>query len=540
MRTNLLCDGATAQSLGLEWLAAELEPVSDYGRRAFARLEPYRPGDEGAAAARAAQVSGAAQALAPESVEALRDALRSAPDASGAIARAGVGDTLADADFLELLRFCDALERVDALLPKNIPKPPRCSAIAVALERGRAGKFGFYLDDAFDRDLGTARARAAAAQAEFEAARGRLLASASAALGRADIASPEFIVMRDARSASLPEGVRVIREAPTYYLCELELDESALAALRRRDEASEVASSGEERVRAALSERVREHVAELERAEALAGELDVLLAAVRFTQRYACRPAEYHADASLAFVDAHYLPLQAELEREGRPYVPIALTLGEVAILTGPNMGGKSVALRTCGFIAVCAAFGLPVPAESARVALFAEIAWLGIGVREEPGGLLSSFAGEVVRLRDVLARGAEPALLLIDEFARTTTPDEGRALLLALIVRLRRLRVCALVATHLTGIAEDAGAPHFVVRGLREISEQAPSEDLDEALQQLAALMDYTIEPVGAAREHTADAIFLARLLGLDAEFIDIAWQKLRGREGRATRPRK
>src|SRR5581483_331796 len=111
------------------------------------------------------------------------------------------------------------------------------------------------------------------------------------------------------------------------------------------------------------------------------------------------------AERSVRFTNARYLPLQYELETQGRRYEAISLELSDAAVLTGPNMGGKSVALRTCGFIALLAAFGIPVPAERAECAIFDEIAWLGIGAQEELGGLLSSFAREVVRLNELLAR---------------------------------------------------------------------------------------------------------------------------------------
>lgn len=530
MNVARIMDEATATALQIAWLTAELEPVSDYGLRIFERLEPFVPGQETEASARAHEIAAAAQALDSERIDAIRETLRNAPDATGAIARAGMGDDLADVNFLELQRFCDAVERVRGLLA-DVPAaaPPDCAAVARVLERGRSGKFGFYLGDEFDGHLATARMALHAAQAEYDAALGRLRARIAAALQRPDVGAGEFILMRDDLPGGLPPGIHVIREAPTYYLCEIELDEGALAALARRDDAAERVAELERVVRSGLTAQIRQHAQLMEEAAQKLGMVDVLACAVRFTQRYACRPAAYTDRAVVEFEGAHFLPLQAELERQSRTYVPITVQLGEPSVLTGPNMGGKSVALRTCGFVAACAAFGMPVPAQNASVALFAQIAWLGIGTPAGDGGLLSSFAGEVVRLRDVLSAQGGPALLLIDEFARTTTPEEGRALLLALIARLRERNACALIATHLWGIAGDAGVPHFAVRGLRGRPEMPEAQSLNEALAALAKSMDYTIERVTADRAGTADAIFLAGLLGLDPALIESAWQWIR-----------
>jgi hypothetical protein len=191
-------------------------------------------------------------------------------------------------------------------------------------------------------------------------------------------------------------------------------------------------------------------------------------------------------------------------------------------------MGGKSVTLQTCGFVTLCAAFGLPVPASRARVALFDQIAWIGIGREERAGGLLSSFAREVLELKAIFVRDAPRLLFLADEFARTTTPHEGKALLVALLARLRRRRACGLLATHLGGIAVAAGVRHFAVRGLRGIPERPPTRDVGEALAALAASMDYTIAEVAGDELPRADAIALTALLGVDLEFVDAAYRAL------------
>ncbi|HMF28521.1 MAG TPA: hypothetical protein VKE42_07100, partial [Candidatus Cybelea sp.] len=316
--------------------------------------------------------------------------------------------------------------------------------------------------------------------------------------------------------------------SPTYRLCTLEYGDASLAALERRDAAVAVVGEAEERVRARLCAVVRDHAAALDDAARAIGALDVMLAAAHFTQRYHCVPAAMSAEPALAFSRARFLPLEAELEAAGRRFVPLDLELSDTAILTGPNMGGKSVCLQTCGFVALCAAFGLPVPAANARIALFDQIAWLGLGREAQSGGLLSSFAREVLDLRAILERNASRLLILVDEFARTTTPHEGKALLVALLERLRERGACGLAATHLAGIPAAAGVRHFAVRGLRGIPGRPPTQDVGEALSALADAMDYTIAEVAADDRPRADAIALTALLGLDEAFVDAAYQAL------------
>lgn len=532
MKLDGLLDGASAEALGFDWLAGAVAPVSTYGERIFSEARPFGPGEETAAAARADSVGRLAGALDADRLDALRAALRDLPDAATAIARAAMGDVLADPAFLELQRFCETIDRIDVLMPGESQHPKirneAIRALAAALAPGRREDGPFYLADALDAELGVARARFAREQAELDAARGREIERAARELRRDDIAGDEFIVMRADLHGPLPQGVRVVREAPTYVLCELEYGDASLAALRRRDAAADAVAELEEGVRARLSAIVREHAVALEDAARATGELDVLVAAARFAQRHRCMPADVRVEPVLAFRGARFLPVEAELVAAGRRFVPLDLELHDAAVLTGPNMGGKTVALQTCGFVALCAAFGLPVPADDARVGLFDRIAWLGIGRVDATGGLLSSFAREMLELKEIFAGGASRLLLLADEFARTTTPHEGKALSIALLERLRARRACGMLATHLEGVADAARARHFAVRGLRGIPKRPPTQDVGEALAALADSMDYAIAEVAGGDAPRADAIALTELLGVDREFVAAAYRAL------------
>jgi DNA mismatch repair ATPase MutS len=495
-------------------------------------MEPFRAGQEPAAQARAARICDFAARLSPELVATLRAGLQTIPDVAGALTRVSMGEMLEDPDFLEVRRFCETAERFEAslggepLLEGIASDASRAVAGALAVSRSEAAEF--YLADAFDADLAAARANLAQLQAEMEAVRGREKERVAQALGREEIAGDEFIVMRADLHRALPAGVRVVREAPTYVLCALDYGPAFLTALERREAAFDAVAALEERVRARLSSVVRDRAAALSATAVALGELDVTLGAVRYAQRYECTAPAVTADATLEFVRGRFLPLAAELAHASRRFVPIDLDLRGVAVLTGPNMGGKSVSLQTCGFLALAAAFGLPLPADRARIGLFDRIAWLGVGLAERAGGLLSSYAQELTALKAVLECDAPRLLILADEFARTTTPHEGRALAIALLERLGARNACGLVATHLQGIAAAAGVPHFAVRGLKELPAAPATHQLREALEQLAAAMDYRIVEVTGEELLQADAIALAQLLGVDPEFVASAYRAL------------
>jgi dsDNA-specific endonuclease/ATPase MutS2 len=282
-------------------------------------------------------------------------------------------------------------------------------------------------------------------------------------------------------------------------------------------------ADAEEAVRAKLSEQVAIAAPVLGRACETLGDLDALCARAQFAQRYACVVPTVGHGSQVTFRDARYLPLAETLVRHARGYAPLSLELAGVGVVTGPNMGGKTAALRTLGFLAACVAYGLPVPASDATLPLFARVAWVGIGSHaDDDDGLLSAFGAEVVALRTFLERGERGALVLVDEFARTTSPREGRALLIALLETLRGRDASGLAATHLAGIAHAIDVPHFTSGALRALDpHDGPPLDLDVALRRIARAMDYRLERVDEDAVPAADALALADALGLGTEVI-------------------
>jgi len=530
----------TARACGIDWLLREIAPAGGLGRNARKRERAFAPGDEVDAAAMLARVDALARAAGSSRLGTLRAAIAAVPDPSAALTRARGGDVLADVDFFEIARFLDALGTVvaeargDAFVTIEIPQPH--APLADALAPGRGNGRSFYVADAFDAALAAARGESAARRAAFDTARSRLVARARDA-GIGDVRDGEFVVMRDAAPTPLPPEIRVLREAPTYVLCELALDAAALDALAALENADAAVAEAEENVRERLSRATADAAPELERSCALLGDLDVLVARAAFAARHACVVPELATDERLELHDARFPPLAEALAARGRPYVPISLALEGVAVVTGPNMGGKTAALRTLGFAAACVTLGVPVPASFARIPLVDEIVWLGIGAAApdaEDAPLLSAFGSEVVALRAFLERPTRRALVLADEFARTTSPSEGRALLVALLEALRVRGAFGLAATHLAGVSAAANVAHFAIGRLGALPRADGPLPLGHALERIAAAMDYALVRVDEADPEESGAIALAGALGLDAALVARAAEVMRSPENR------
>ena len=133
--------------------------------------------------------------------------------------------------------------------------------------------------------------------------------------------------------------------------------------------------------------------------------------------------------------------------------VPLDLALGADAwtlVITGPNAGGKSVAMKTVGLLSLMAAHGLPVPADpGTRLPLFSQV-FVDLGDQQSIQDDLSTFTSHLTNVRHMLERADDRSLCLVDEAGTGTDPAEGGALAQALLSRLTKRRALTVVTTHI------------------------------------------------------------------------------------------
>ena len=269
---------------------------------------------------------------------------------------------------------------------------------------------------------------------------------------------------------------------------------------------------------------------EIEGAIDVAGELDALQAcavfhdAIRGTRPHFSRERELHIiDGRHPLLDERLAAARREAfgeEPSGRDVVPLTIDLdGErsALVVSGPNAGGKTVALKTAGLLVAMGMSGLPVPAAEGTILPCVDALHVLIGDDQSVLEHLSTFSAYLVRLKHILGRATKHSLVLLDELGSGTDPEEGAALAASVIEHLLRIGALVVTTTHLSALKS------FAVNDPRIVN---ASMEFDSATGQPTYRLITGIP--GRSR-----AIEVAKMIGLPAEIIDSARARLGERYG-------
>jgi DNA mismatch repair protein MutS2 len=283
-----------------------------------------------------------------------------------------------------------------------------------------------------------------------------------------------------------------------------------------------------------MTRRIGEHAESILAAADVLSELELQFAKARFADDYECvsvvfdkhprdslatdgrgRPSSHEpGERRLVLQNARHPLLERSLKARGGRIVPISIELeGErrELVITGPNTGGKTVALKTVGLLALMAQSGIPVPADRAELPVFDSVL-ADIGDYQSIEQNLSTFSAHITNI-DFISRTATPqSLVLLDELGSATDPEEGAALAVAIAEHFRRIGCTAVISTHHTSLK---------VFGANTVGVVNASVGFDEA----------TLQPTYELKiglPGSSAGINIARRLGLNPSIVDTAGSRL------------
>lgn len=330
-----------------------------------------------------------------------------------------------------------------------------------------------------------------------------------------------FLDMSEIISLLDPEGNRL----PHFYI--YTCYDSRLAHLRA---VLESAQTEEERINAqlncvAVEDEVRKKLSEqlIRYARSLRGNLelsaylDLLIAKAELAIRWNCtRPII--SESQLSFVGLENPLVKDRLVKAGKSFQPIDIELKQQPVLiTGSNMSGKTVFLKSVALAQLMFQYGFFVPAQNAEMALVDEVL-TSIGDQQSEVSGLSSYCVEILTINHIIkeAKSGKKLLVLVDELARTTNPSEGKALVAAFVRLLSDYHLFTIVTTHYD--IHEVNCRRLRVKGLdvSRIREKLTPYNIN-------MYMDYALEETDEVTVPT-EALNIAKIFRVDEEFLQIA----------------
>lgn len=229
-----------------------------------------------------------------------------------------------------------------------------------------------------------------------------------------------------------------------------------------------------QRILAEFSAKLRARAAELRAATEILSELDLAFAKAEFARAYDCCLPEFDRRPGLVLKDARHPVLEKALRARGRKPVPLTVELTApktLMLISGPNTGGKTVALKTVGVAVLMGQAGLPVAASEARLPVFERVL-ADIGDQQSMQANLSTFSAHVVNIQAMVEVAGENDLVLLDELGASTEPNEGAALAVAILEDFRQKGALTIVTTHYARLKAYAAETPEAVNAAMEFDE--------------------------------------------------------------------
>ncbi len=269
------------------------------------------------------------------------------------------------------------------------------------------------------------------------------------------------------------------------------------------------------RILTEVSDDIRPYIPDLLQNYDVLAELDFIRAKARLAIDLEAEKPQLIDSPELELHQARHPLLLMAYKQSGRKVVPLNIKLDQqqrIVLISGPNAGGKSVALKTVGLVQYMTQCGfLPPLRFSSKIGIFDQI-FVDIGDEQSIENDLSTYSSHLLNIKRIIDQATEHSLVLIDEFGAGTDPAFGGAIAEAVLETLLKKNVKAVITTHYSNLKHFASAHDGIVNA-------AMLFDSDN-LRPL-----YILE---TGRPGSSFALEIARSIGLPQDVIDRAKEKI------------
>ncbi|KGJ48695.1 hypothetical protein KD33_13260 [Clostridium sp. NCR] len=287
------------------------------------------------------------------------------------------------------------------------------------------------------------------------------------------------------------------------------------------------------KIRKALTEELYNYLIDVKENTTNIGKLDLLIAKADLAIKYNAIKPSINEENKIYFKDLVNPNLQRILDLQGKKYIPISIELDKkITIISGANMGGKSVSMKTIALNLYLFQCGFFIFAKEANLCILDFIYLVSDDMQDINKGL-STFGAEIIKLKEITKLiKLRDGFIALDEFARGTNPIEGRLLLKSICEYFKQYNSISLISTHLDDI-NISDVDYYQVIGLRNVNFEGLKRQINlkigtdkssNGVKILQEYMDYRMEKVSKETKVPKDAINICKLLGLDNEIINIA----------------
>jgi dsDNA-specific endonuclease/ATPase MutS2 len=533
-KNRRLANVKTRKETGLDYVIFNLDLNTPFGKKQLKEIEPFYPGEEAELRAELDRVEEMMKFTAENHhlVNKVQEVFMEMKDTTLTLQRS---DTviLSTVELYEVKSLLLQMRQLRQLTGENVPKEyflEDTEDLLDELDPTGDRINTFYIYNEFSQLLGELRNK----KREYEVLIRKEQKQVREELRKTHgvMLTPKFDIVvaksnPDFEKIQALEELEIVDQDYMSITFKLKPNENVYSYVAAVEELNSDIDIEEERIREVLSRKIAAKAEILLNNCEIIGSLDLALARAIYSIKHNLVKPEIADDHVIEFEDGRNIQVEDILREKGQTYCPISLELKDgVTLITGANMGGKTISLKLAGQIPVLAQYGFFVPAKKARVGLSNYIQIL-IGDSQSVERGLSSFGSEMEELKEILDKSQYRSLILIDEIASGTNPTEGTALTKSLVDYLMEKPYISLITTHFESVTERAGIVNMQVKGLSDCNFDLLNREIQYANRRdriniISKHMDYRLCKVENNKQVPRDALSIAAMLGIDKAIIE------------------